>query len=115
MEGLPNIEPFRQRYKEEHVRFSDEETEATMLHTKAIVQKETNNWANVCSWKPDNCKVGIPFPEDISTHDTLLEIDVGQSKRMVANCYPHLQIDNYWVPKLDQALKKRVISEKGVV
>lgn len=103
---------FRQRYKEEHMRFSDEETEATMLHTKAIVQKETNNWANVCAWNPSNCKVGIPFPEDISTHNSELKIDVNQSKRMVANCYPHLQVDKYWVPKLKQALQKRGVPNR---
>lgn len=94
------------RYKEQAVRYVDEIDEATMLHTKSIVTEETSNWRNGCRLKKPNCKVGVPFPpgkdNSENTDVFVLRDDLG----FTCNCYPHEKIDNYWVGKLEDALKK---------
>ena len=51
---------FTRRYKvHDNMRYADEETEATMLHTKAIVEGQTYYWRNSLRQFPQSSKVGV--------------------------------------------------------
>jgi hypothetical protein len=83
-----------------------------MLHTKALVTKQTNNWRNLCGLSKNNlCKLGVPFPQNTETNaEALVEFnfDSSSSFEISANCYPHVEIENIWVPKLTKALQDRL-------
>ncbi len=110
--GKPETEAkgqtYRTRYRPTiHSKFTDEETEGTMLHSKAIVQKETQNWKNALMNFPSNSKVGMEWPRGKGP-DTDPDLRVTfEGEQYRPNCYPVEKIDDYWVPKLDEALKKR--------
>jgi len=94
------------RYKvKPGLRYADEEKEGTMLHTKAIVQKEIRYW-NSTALK-GNTKLGIEWPEGTD------EVKNPSAKTKIfgaeytPNCYPVPKIDSYWVPRLVDALEKR--------
>jgi len=89
-----------------------------MLHTKAIVRRETTDWySNSMAGKERTSyqRVGIEFPpnadfDEYSKYDPniprkdqtfLVEIE---GRTLVANCFPIEKIDRYWVPKLNAAL-----------
>lgn len=105
---LYNGEKMRHRYQEKRVRFADEITEGTMLHTKSFVTQETNNWSGGCTRKKGTCKLGIPFPPDVepTNEEEIIKVKYGDSN-LIANCYPHVEIDNIWVPKLTKAVEER--------
>ncbi len=110
--GKPETEAkgqaFRHRYRTAiHSKFTNEETEGTMLHSKAIVRSETRNWKDFLQHTPENSKVGLEWPrgKDPETDPELKVAVNGEEYR--PNCYPVEKIDDYWVPKLEEALKKR--------
>ena len=93
---------WRRVYKEEHIRYVDEETEATMLHTKAIVERETLRWD-----KERDTNVGIAYPP--GTSDLTGKVTVEQNGlNLTANCYPVEKIDQHWAPILESAMKERI-------
>lgn len=85
-------------------RFVDEEKEAYMMHAKTYTGEETIDWSNRCNrdmgWKKD-CRLGFPFPPN---HDSTLERN---KDGMKYNCYAHPDINEYWVPRVEKALKER--------
>ena len=89
------------------IRYSDEGIEGTMLHTKAIVAKETNYWNRTAEMMPKNVKVGLEWPrdKDEKTHPDFYTSIHGAKYH--PNCYPVEKIDDYWVPKLEGRLKAR--------
>lgn len=101
--GKPETEAkgrrFLTRYRPQtHTRFTNEETEGTMLHSKAVVQKETIQWMNTG-------KVGIEWPRGKdSTTDEDFKVQV-DGAGYTPNCFPVEKIDDYWVPKLEEALQ----------
>jgi len=115
--------PFMRLYKEQHVKYVDEISEATMLHTKSIVIEETSNWLKACKRDDTaNCKLGIPFPPKSTTLNmasklspvkvdkkwTILKADgvksVQVDNKWTANCFEHVEIDKDWVPLLRDAM-----------
>jgi len=87
-----------------HVRFVDETKEATMLHTKAIVTKETAAWHRKLSYNGtrDSSMVGVEWPESSNDGDDLTVAIKGEN--YYPNCYIVPWIDNHWVPKLNTAM-----------
>lgn len=87
-------------------RFADEEKEVTMLHTKAVATQDTAGWEKRCTgeMKRGSCRIGVPYPEGEES-DTLTK----DSEGWLYNCYVNPKIENYWVPLLDQELKKSKI------
>ena len=120
---VANTKPYRQLYREQHVRYVDEISEATMLHAKSIVLEETNNWLSACKLpNTASCKLGIPFPPNSTTlniaskfHPVTVQKDLtifyANGKRTMqynvnftANCFEHVEIDQDWVPLLRDAI-----------
>jgi len=98
---------WRRRYNDQHHRFSDELTEGTMLHTKAIVASETRSWKRGCNTTDSPAKVGIPFPRDKDNHTNgIARMNIKGKGSFVSNCYPIESVDDYWGPKLNDALYK---------
>jgi hypothetical protein len=93
-------------------RFGDEVHEALMLHTKAVATQDTVFWESACSAKSDGqatCRLGTPFPDDM----TGVDLQAGD-EGWKYNCYVNHKIDDYWVRRLEEELKKNVpeISQK---
>ena len=76
-----------------------------MLHTKAVARQDTVGWLDACM---DNykgkmmCRIGVPFPEG---YDPVTD-KTGDDKGWAYNCYVNKKTEDFWVPKLDQALKE---------
>jgi len=91
----------------------DEENEAMMLHSRAISGRQTFNWNNSCKLPNTGaCTVGIPLPSGIApTVGGQNKDENGDVYRdgngYACNCYVHENIENYWVPRLETALKER--------
>jgi hypothetical protein len=100
-------------FPDPHSRFSDELNEATMLHTKAIARQDTAGWQNVCrvgsliaegkSRIVAKCRIGTPFPYNYDVGKD----GQGDSNGWVYNCYINNKTEQFWVPKLESALKKK--------
>ena len=106
--GKPETKRFKTRYKVDHTRYADEETEGTMLHTKAIVAKDIFYWASNLKNMPEKSKLGVEWPagwDDTDHPDAKVEI---HNNEFSPNCYPVEKIDKYWVPRLSEALSKRL-------
>jgi len=104
---------YKRRYTDAHTRYTNEATEATMLHTKAIAEKETRNWRELSysgKQRIGQQRIGIEYPlnADYNEFDENAEAFyvqmAGEKKSLVANCFPIEKIDTYWVPKLNAAL-----------
>lgn len=90
-----------------NLKFVDEETEGTMLHTKAIVEKEIRYWEATLSKTPLGSKIGVEWPKGKDPeHNPETKVEI-HGKKYSPSCYPVEKIDNYWVPKLTEALSKR--------
>ena len=64
------------------------------------------NWEEACLASYDGghfCRLGVPFPEDL----TGVDVDAGIDG-LKFNCYVNHKIDDYWVPKLEEKLKEHV-------
>eukprot|EP00537_Pseudo-nitzschia_pungens_P009272 CAMPEP_0172380020 /NCGR_PEP_ID=MMETSP1060-20121228/70226_1 /TAXON_ID=37318 /ORGANISM="Pseudo-nitzschia pungens, Strain cf. cingulata" /LENGTH=784 /DNA_ID=CAMNT_0013107767 /DNA_START=170 /DNA_END=2524 /DNA_ORIENTATION=+ len=87
-------------------RFADEQTEVTMLHSKAIATQDTAGWQTRCTgeMKRGQCRIGVPYPS-LNASGTELK----DSEGWLYNCYVNPKIENYWVPLLDEELKKSKI------
>merc|ERR1712194_844499 len=94
---------WRQRYKEKHVKVTDEETEALMLHTKSVVYSQTTNFEKFCRDKAQNnhCKLGFPWPDG-----RVSETNVTNENGFLYNCFVDEKIESFWVPKLKDELQK---------
>ena len=86
-------------------RTSDELSQVVMVHTKSIDREMTYNYDAGCKhnrtkgWKP--CWVAYPWPIDSTNNDKFDQND------MEYNCYVNQKVEDYWMPRLKDALKKR--------
>ena len=64
------------------------------------------NWEEACLASYDGgyfCRLGVPFPEDL----TGVDVDAGIDG-LKFNCYVNRKIDEYFVPQLEKELKEHV-------
>ena len=79
--------------------------EAMMLHAKAVVPSGTadRETQRGCKGKT-TCNMGTPWPGNVqSSNDTSLKDENG----FLYNCFVNDVIEEKWVPRLEEALKKR--------
>jgi len=87
------------------LRFADEVNEVTMLHTKALATQDTAGWQTRCKGeKKGPCRIGVPYP-DLNTSSTVTKDEDG----WLYNCYVNPVIEELWVPRLSEELKKSTI------
>ena len=95
--------------KEPSERVTDEIHEATMIDTKTLDFGQTGvNRCRVDSkrkWL--GCFIGFPWP-----NNTKVEEEEDAARRydengMQYNCFVNDKVENYWIPRLEEALKKR--------
>ncbi len=108
--GKPETEKagrqYQRRYRAPNTRYADEETEGTMLHTKAIVEKEVMYWSRTLETTALNSKIGVEWPAGFDEEkDPEMKVEIHGNK-YAPNCYPVEAIDKHWVPKLTAALEK---------
>lgn len=92
---------YRQRYQEQHVRFSDEEKEGLMLHSKSVVESQTRMFVKHCKKKNDDCKLGFAWPDGEESTTNTRDEDGN-----FYNCFVDEKIESYWIPKLNEEMKK---------
>jgi len=90
-------------YKDRHTKVVDEVEWATMLHGKSIVYDQTEDHEHRCKKQRQVCKLGFPFPEGKDLSSGTVEVEGGY----LANCFINDKIENYWVPRLEAALRNR--------
>lgn len=89
------------------LRFANEQTEVTMLHTKAMATQDTAGWEKRCKGEmKGTCRIGVPYP-DLNTSSTVTKDLEG----WLYNCYVNPKIESYWVPRLHEQLKASTISD----
>jgi hypothetical protein len=90
-------------------RTANELTEAVMVHTKTIKRDMTSAYDKKCrfdwSRKWMGCWVAYPWP-----NNTARKKDAHDADGMEYNCFINESVDNYWVPRLRDALEKRRLS-----
>jgi Glycosyltransferase family 92 len=87
------------------MRFANELTEVTMLHTKAMATQDTAGWEKRCKGEmKGTCRIGVPYP-DLNTSSTVTADENG----WLYNCYVNPKIENFWVPRLHQELQSSSI------
>lgn len=77
-----------------------------MLHTKAVATQDTVGWEELCksTYKGRGlCRLGTPFPEDMNGID-----EEAGDEGWKFNCYVNHKIDDYFVPRLEEELKRHV-------
>jgi hypothetical protein len=95
-------------------RVTDEIHEATMIHTKGIDSTLSANWKKRCrgdfkkKWL--GCQVGFPWPNN--TKVLVVEGEGGGAHHddengMEYNCFLNNKVEDYWIPRLEQAIAKR--------
>ena len=89
-------------------RFVDEVNEGVLIHAKTTVPAETFARDKMCKLNgPSNCLVGIPCPDDVPFNDALHTKNVFQNENgQYCNCWMNRKVENYWLPKLKDALSK---------
>ena len=97
-------ESWLHRYVERHMHEFVEENEATMLHTKTKVARNMLSWSHSCktsSKSEGGCHVGFPYPNGSK------EVGAKRDDGYAYNCFLNEKIENYWWPKLVDAVKRR--------
>ena len=99
-------------FPDKRQRFANEVTEGLMIHTKAVATQDTGGWERVChidnlkepkTWRRGLCRLGIPWPVDpgLVKHNATEE-------GWAYNCYVNRKVEEYFVPRLDAALKDHI-------
>jgi len=102
---------WNRRYRVANLRYVDEEGEGTMLHTKAIVEKEIRYWNRSLQVQSKNSKLGVEWPIGTDeNHNSTLKTTI-HGTRYSPNCYPVPKIDEDWVPLLVNALNDEITYE----
>jgi hypothetical protein len=80
-----------------------------MIHTKAVATQDTIGWKTACAaWNQDTratCRLGTPFPPEDNLHP--LNLTAGD-EGWKFNCYVNQKAEQYWVKKLEEALKSKI-------
>jgi hypothetical protein len=88
-------------------RNTDEINEAVMVHTKILKKDMTSGFKTRCRFDYDKkwqgCWVAYPWPQP-KTAATY------NDEGMMYNCYLNEKVENFWVPKLREALETRASS-----
>jgi hypothetical protein len=88
-------------------RNTDEIKEAVMVHTKILKRDMTSGFKIRCRFdyekKWQGCWVAYPWPQP-KTAATY------NNEGMDYNCYMNEKVENFWVPRLREALKKRAFA-----
>jgi hypothetical protein len=88
-------------------RASDELKEVVMVHTKSLGTDMTADYKKRCRYdyakKWHGCWVAYPWPSGSDTHEKNAHDENG----MEYNCHINQRVDEYWVPKLRDALALR--------
>ena len=89
-------------------RFVDELKEGVLIHAKTTPPAETFSREKMCKLNaPSHCMVGIPCPDDLPFSDALHTKNVFHNEKgEFCNCWMNRKVDNYWLPKLKDALSK---------
>lgn len=104
---LASNRKWKSRFSEEEPseRVTDETNEALMIHTKLTDEKLTHNYRKRCHFEFDKkwrgCYVGFGWPNDTEVpgaHD---------ADGMEYNCFANRKVENYWLPRLRQAIERR--------
>jgi hypothetical protein len=83
-------------------RFSDEENEGTMLHSKAMATPDTAGWEDWCRNSSGLvCRIGNPYPAGYVDGDNVTIDEEGWTY----NCYVNPKIESRYVPMLEEAMK----------
>jgi Glycosyltransferase family 92 len=87
--------------------FSDESTQAVMVHTKSVMAALTQNFKKNCRYDSPkrliNCWVANPWPNNEPSEENTYD-DSG----LKYNCFINPKVEDYWMPKLQDALAKRI-------
>jgi hypothetical protein len=109
-EYLKEVKRWRYRgFPDARQRFGDEINEGLMLHTKSVAHQDTTGWQKVChidNMKVEKkyrglCRLGVPWP----TNPAEISPTNATEEGWAYNCYPNQKLENYFIPRLDQALK----------
>ncbi len=86
----------------------NEKEEGVLIHAKTTVPAETYSRESLCTLNaPSHCLVGIPCPDDLPFIDELHQKNVFHDENgKFCNCWMNRKVENFWVPKLVQALGK---------
>lgn len=94
-------------------RVTDELHEAVLLHSKTLAKDMTAKYETRCKHdyekKWQGCWVAFPFPPNHSPSDGNADKNGNEY-----NCYINERVDNFWVPRLREALRKRREGWAGV-
>lgn len=75
-----------------------------MLHTKAVARQDTSGYEYVCRKDYTGnqyCRLGNPWPPGAEEANITAD-----SNGWKYNCYVNERIEQYWVPRLEKALRK---------
>jgi hypothetical protein len=86
---------------------TDEINQAVMLHSKSVVPEYTTKWKKRCEegFKPghgENCRIGFPWP-----HNNERNPETATTDGFGYNCFTNEKLNDFWIPKLRDAMKKR--------
>jgi hypothetical protein len=92
----------------------NELTEAVMIHTKTLKRDMTSGYAEKCrfDWgrKWMGCMVAYPWPNNVTRKK-----DAHNADGMEYNCFINENVDNYWIPRLRDALEQRRLTISSLV
>lgn len=92
-------------------RYANDLEEATMLHAKAVAPHYTSGWEKACRQGYKGmlfCDIGNPLPDNV-TVDTVVDNKAdlkGDESGWAYNCHINKRVEEYWVPRLENALKQ---------
>jgi Glycosyltransferase family 92 len=89
-------------------RATDEVNEAVMVHTKSVVFDQTKRYkVEAChtnyTKKWQGCFVGFPWPGGVAK----VREEAYDARGLMYNCFINEKVEDYWVPRLQNALQKR--------
>ena len=101
------IGEWNRRGKDPRIRYADEQSEALMLHAKAVTVTETAAYQNRChiknmqlpSRKRGDCHLGTPWPSGQLTANATEE-------GIMYNCFVNEKVEQHFVPQLEYALNE---------
>ena len=94
-------------------RFTDEKNEAVMIHSKTAVPEHTRKWQEQCKLgfvesHGHKCRVGYHWPDNKVRKGSAVEDGVANEDGMMYNCFQNLKVRDVWVPRLKEAMEKRL-------
>jgi len=111
--GEPWYQHFRETKKTD--KSTDEINQAVMLHTKTTVPEYTTDWQTRCkdgvnAGHGKDCRVGFPWPQnDDKGSETATPEGFGY------NCFTNERLNEYWIPKLRDAIGRRDLRVEHLV